>query len=173
MDLKQYIRTVPDFPKPGILFRDITSLVGDPAAFGYTNRIFKERFQATTVDAVVGIESRGFIFGAALAQNLGCPFVPVRKEGKLPHTTFKQEYSLEYGSTAIEIHQDALAKGDRVVVIDDLLATGGTLLATNKLIELLGGEIVECAVVIELLGLGGRDKLDHYEVFSIVQFEEA
>lgn len=171
MDLKQYIRTIPDFPKPGVQFRDITSLLRHPDALRYTNDVFHRRYQGGNVDVVVGVESRGFIFGSVLAHLLGCAFVPVRKEGKLPHATLKQEYSLEYGDTAIEIHGDAIARGDRVVMVDDLLATGGTMLAANKLVELLGGDIVECALVIELSALGGRDRLDQYPVFSIVRYD--
>lgn len=171
MDLKQYIRTIPDFPIPGIQFRDITSLLGHPEAFRFACDTLHQRYQSESIDAVVGIESRGFIFGSVLSRLLGCAFVPVRKEGKLPHVTQRQEYSLEYGDTAIEIHEDALRKGDRVVIADDLLATGGTLHAACKLVELLGAGIIECAVVIELTGLEGRRKLDNYEVFSIVRYD--
>lgn len=171
MDLKKYIRTIPDFPEPGIRFRDITSLLRHPEALRFTNDTFYQRYGTETVDAVVGIESRGFIFGTVLAHLMGCAFVPVRKEGKLPHVTLKQEYTLEYGDTAIEIHDDALDRGDRVVIVDDLVATGGTLLATIKLVELLGAQIVECAVVIELAGLGGRRMLDGYQLFSILQYD--
>jgi len=170
MDLKYYIRTIPDFPKPGIQFRDITSLLRHPEAFRFTNDVFHQRYKDRSVDAVVGVESRGFIFGSVLSELLRCAFVPVRKEGKLPHVTFRQEYTLEYGDTAIEIHDDALNRGDRVVIVDDLLATGGTLLATSKLVEMLGAEIIECAVVIELSGLQGRDRLGGYDVYSIVQY---
>lgn len=171
MDLKAYIRTIPDFPQPGVQFRDITSLLRRPEALRFVNDTFFQRYRGESIDAVVGIESRGFIFGSVLAELLGCGFVPVRKEGKLPHVTLRQEYSLEYGDTAIEIHDDALARGERVVVVDDLLATGGTLLAANKLVELLGARIVECAVVIELKGLGGRERLTDYPLFPIVQYD--
>jgi adenine phosphoribosyltransferase len=171
VDLKKYIRTIPDFPKPGIQFRDITSLLRHPEGFQFTNDMLHQRYKRETIDAVVGIESRGFVFGSVLSQLLGCAFVPVRKEGKLPHVTLRQEYTLEYGDTAIEIHDDALHRGDQVVIVDDLLATGGTLLAASKLVELLGAEIVECAVVIELTGLEGRKRLGNYEVFSIVQYD--
>lgn len=171
MELKKYIRTIPDFPKPGIQFRDITSLLRHSGALQYTNDTFYKRYESEAVDVVVGIESRGFIFGSVLSQLLRCGFVPVRKEGKLPHVTLKQEYTLEYGDTAIEIHDDALSRGDRVVIVDDLMATGGTLMATCKLVELLGVEIVECAVVIELNALGGRGKLHDYKVFSIIQYD--
>lgn len=170
MDLKEYIRTVPDFPTPGIQFRDITSLLGNQQAFAFVCQALYDRYRMQPVDKVAAIESRGFIFGATLADRLALPLVPIRKEGKLPHRTLKQEYSLEYGQSAVEIHDDAIAKGERVVMIDDLLATGGTLLAANKLVEMLGGSILECAVVIELPDLAGRDRLDQYQVFSMVSF---
>lgn len=171
MDLKQYIRTIPDFPKPGIQFRDITTLLGDSGAFSYTIDRLVERYEPAGADAIVGIESRGFIFGAALAARLDLPFVPIRKEGKLPYTTMRQEYALEYGQGVVEIHHDALHRGQRILLVDDLLATGGTLLASAKLVELLGAEVIECAVVIELPDLGGRERLRGYEVFSMVSFE--
>lgn len=173
MDLKRYIRIIPDFPKPGVQFRDITSLLSEPEAFRYTIDTFYERYKERDVDVVVGIESRGFIFAATLAYMLGCTFVPVRKEGKLPHVTLKQEYALEYGNNAVEIHEDAIKKGQSVVLVDDLIATGGTLLATIKLIELLGGDVLECAVVIELSDLKGRDELDRYPLFSMIDFRES
>jgi len=171
MSIRSFIRTIPDHPKPGIQFRDITSLLRHPEGFQFTNDTFHQRYKRETIDAVVAIESRGFVFGSVLSQLLGCAFVPVRKEGKLPHVTLRQEYTLEYGDTAIEIHDDALHRGDQVVIVDDLLATGGTLLAASKLVEFLGAEIVECAVVIELTGLEGRKRLGNYEVFSIVQYD--
>jgi adenine phosphoribosyltransferase len=170
MDLKQYIRTIPDFPKPGIQFRDITTLLGHPGAFRYTIDRLVERYEPAGAGAIVGIESRGFIFGAALASRLGSPFVPIRKEGKLPYTTMRQEYALEYGQGVVEIHHDALRRGQEVLLVDDLLATGGTLLASAKLVELLGAEVLECAVVIELPDLGGRERLRSYKVFSMVSF---
>lgn len=171
MDLKQYIRTIPDFPKPGVQFRDITTLLGDAGAFSYTIDRLAERYASGPPGAIVGIESRGFIFGAALASRLALPFVPVRKEGKLPYNTMRQEYALEYGQGVVEIHHDALARGQSVLVVDDLLATGGTLLACAKLVELLGAQVRECAVVIELPDLGGRKRLRDYRVFSMVSFE--
>ena len=171
MDLRSYIRTIPDFPKPGIQFRDITTLLKSPDALRATTDQFADRYRDSGLDAVVGIESRGFVFGTALALELELPFVPVRKEGKLPHITMRQEYALEYGESAVEIHADALSEGDRVLLIDDLLATGGTLLASAKLAEMLGAQVHECAVVIELPDLGGRRRLHDYEVFSLVIFE--
>lgn len=171
MDLRPYIRTIPDFPSPGIQFRDITSLLGDATAYRYVIDSFLSRYRAMDLQAVAGIESRGFIFAAALAYQLGLPLVPIRKEGKLPHTTLKQEYALEYGNNAVEIHTDALSKNQRVLVVDDLLATGGTLHAANKLVELLGAEVVEDAVVIELANIGGRRRLDRYNVCSLLCYD--
>lgn len=171
MDLKQYIRTIPDFPEPGIQFRDITTLIGDAGAFRYAVDRLADRCAGGMIDTVAGIESRGFIFGAALADRLRLPFVPIRKEGKLPHTTMRQEYALEYGQAVVEIHRDALTAGRRVLLVDDLLATGGTLLASAKLVEMLGAVVQECAVVIELPALGGRGRLKDYKVFSMVTFE--
>jgi len=171
VDLKSKIRTVPDWPKKGIMFRDITTLLQSKEAFRYVIDKFYERYKDKNIDVVVGIESRGFIFGAALAYKLGCSFVPVRKEGKLPHKTMKQQYALEYGQEAVEIHEDAIKQGQKVIIIDDLIATSGTALATIKLVELLGGKIVECGFVVELIDLKGRDKLKDYNVFSLVEFE--
>jgi len=170
MDLKQYVRTIPDFPEPGVQFRDITTLLADADAFRYAIDRFAERYDTGAVDAVAGIESRGFIFGTALAYRLALPFVPIRKEGKLPHTTMRQEYVLEYGHGAVEIHHDALERDQRVVLIDDLLATGGTLLASAKLVELLQASVHECAVLIELPALAGRQRLRGYQVYSQISF---
>lgn len=171
MDLRQYIRTIPDFPEPGVQFRDITTLLADAAAFRFAvDRLF-ERYESQGIDAIVGIESRGFLFGTVLAYRLGLPFVPIRKEGKLPHTTMRQEYALEYGQGIVEIHHDALQRDQAVVMVDDLLATGGTLLASAKLVELLQATVHECAVIIELPALGGRERLRGYRVFSQVTFE--
>ena len=171
IDLKSKIRTIPDWPKKGIMFRDITTLLQDKEAFRYAIDKFYERYKDKEIDIVVGIESRGFIFGATLAYKLGCSFVPVRKEGKLPHHTMKEEYALEYGNAVVEIHKDAIKQGQKVLIVDDLIATGGTLHATIKLVELLGGKIVECAVVVGLPDLKGKEKLEGYDVFSLVEFE--
>jgi adenine phosphoribosyltransferase len=170
-DLKSMIRTIPDFPKKGIMFRDITTILQNKEGFAYVIDKFYERYKDKNIDIVVGIESRGFIFGATLAYKLGCSFVPVRKEGKLPHKTMKQEYALEYGTATIEIHEDAIKQGQNVLIVDDLIATSGTALATIKLVEMLGGKIVECAFVVELIDLKGREKLKGYNVFSLVEFE--
>lgn len=171
MDLKTKIREVPDFPKAGILFYDITTLLADPAA----SRIVIDRLSAPYTDAridkVVGIESRGFIFGATLAQRLNAGFVPVRKPGKLPSERIEERYDLEYGSDVLCIHKDAVLPGERVLVVDDLLATGGTMAATAKLIKRLEGEIVALACIIELLALKGRDKLKTHTVFSLVTYD--
>jgi len=171
MDLKRYIRTVPDFPEPGVQFRDITTLLADAGAFGYTVDALVERCRPLALDAIAGVESRGFIFAAAVAHHLGLPFVPVRKEGKLPHATMRQEYALEYGEEVVEIHRDALAEGRTVAVVDDLLATGGTLLASAKLVEMLGAKVAACFVVIELTGLGGRRRLADYAVDALVAYQ--
>jgi len=169
--IKQAIRTIPDFPKPGIQFRDITTLMKNPEAFQKTINILYKRYKDKEIDAVAGIESRGFIFGSILASRLNKKFIPVRKPGKLPAETEKQTYELEYRTDAVEIHKDAISSGEKVLVIDDLLATGGTAKATGKLIEKLGGQVVECGFVIELPDLKGREKLTNYPVFSIVKFE--
>lgn len=171
MDLKSKIRTIPDWPKKGIMFRDITTVLNDKDAFKYAIDKFYERYKHKKIDVVVGIESRGFIFGAPLAYLLSCRFVPVRKAGKLPHKTLKEEYVLEYGTATVEIHSDAIKKGDNVLIVDDLVATAGTCLATIKLVEVLGGRIVECAFLVELVDLKGREKLKGYNIFSLVEFE--
>src|SRR3990170_2644650 len=162
MDLKSLIRDVPDFPQPGILFRDITPLLGNAEALRYIIDQFSERYREAKLDAVVAIESRGFIFGAPLACNLGVGFIPVRKPGKLPTAHMSVEYSLEYGSSQLDIHEDALARGQNVVIIDDLLATGGTAMATAKLVELLGAKVLSFAFLVELAQLGGRERLRDY-----------
>jgi adenine phosphoribosyltransferase len=170
MDLAAYIRDVPDFPIPGILFRDITPLLGNPAAFKYTVDTFAEHCRRDRVDAVVGIESRGFIFGTPLAYILGVPFVPVRKAGKLPAARMSVEYALEYGASQLDIHQDALSSGQRVVIVDDLLATGGTAAATAKLVELVGGSVQEFLFLVELTFLSGRDRLAGYPVTTLIRY---
>ncbi len=169
MDLRQYIRDIPDFPKPGILFRDITPLLADGAALRWTVDHLANRYRGS-VDMVLGIESRGFIIGAALAYALGVGIAIVRKPGKLPSETFSAQYELEYGSDALEIHRDAFGHAARVLIVDDLLATGGTAAAAIQLVEHLRGEIVECAVVIELTFLHGRERLAPRPVYSIVKY---
>lgn len=170
MDLKQFIRDVPDFPKPGILFKDITPLLKSPAAFSYVMEELCKHTQRVAADAVVGIESRGFLFGAPLALELGIPFIPVRKAGKLPAERMSIEYSLEYGTSQLDIHQDALSKGQKVVIIDDLLATGGTARAAAKLVELLGAKVALLLFVIELKALGGIGQLTDYELKSLLVY---
>lgn len=169
-DLAQFIRDVPDFPKPGILFRDITPLLGSPEAFGEAIDRFVERYKSQEIDAVVAVESRGFIFGAPLAIRLGASFVPVRKPGKLPFHKISHSYDLEYGSDTIEIHSDALRAGQRVLVIDDLLATGGTIEACLKLIAGFNVHIVECAFCINLAFLQGARRLKPHSVFSLLEY---
>lgn len=171
MDLKNYIRNVKDFPKPGIMFRDITTLLKNPEAFGYTLNQLLEFTKGKNINKVVGIESRGFIFGSVLSHKLGCGFIPVRKPGKLPAEKVSISYSLEYGDDKLEIHKDAIQSGDKVLVHDDLLATGGTMNAVCQLIEKLGGEIVQVSFIVELSFLNGRDKLKSYDVRSIVNYE--
>lgn len=170
MDLNKYIRDVPDFPKKGIVFKDITPLLNEPGAFRQVIRQFAERYRNSGIVRVVGIESRGFVFGAALAYELGVGFVPVRKAGKLPSKCIQETYELEYGQATAEIHEDAIAKGDRVVIIDDLIATGGTLAAACRLVERLGGEIVEVATVIELSFLNGRSQVAGQPFHTFLQF---
>jgi adenine phosphoribosyltransferase len=169
-DLKNYIRNIPDFPKKGILFRDITTLIGNKEKFKKVIDILAKRYAGKKIDAVLAVESRGFIFGGALAYQLGAGFVPVRKEGKLPYKTYKATYSLEYGEDTLEIHQDAIKSGDRVLLIDDLLATGGTLGAVIDLVKKLKGEIAEIAFIIELKDLKGRSKLNNFPVYSMIQY---
>ena len=168
--LRAAIRDVPDFPKPGILFKDITPVLADPALFRIAIDLFADRIADKAVTKVAGIDARGFIFGGAVADRLGLGFVPVRKAGKLPYKTYEVSYALEYGTNTIAIHQDAFAAGERVVLIDDLLATGGTAMACAELVEKLGGRVVEMAFLIELAGLKGREKLSPYKVFSALTF---
>lgn len=170
MDLAQYIRNVPDFPKAGIQFKDITTLLLVPEAFRYVTDQFKARYEGRQLDAIAGIDARGFIFGGALALELGVPFVAVRKQGKLPADTIAEEYELEYGTAVIEMHRDAIQPGNQVLLIDDLLATGGTIAAAARLVERLGGTVVEACFVVELPPLGGRKTLDPIPVHSLVEF---
>jgi adenine phosphoribosyltransferase len=168
--IRQVIRDIPDFPKPGIVFKDITPLLGNGPLFARTIDILAERYRSQKIDSVLGIESRGFIIGAALAYKLGAGFCIVRKPGKLPYETHSASYELEYGTDRLEIHVDAMPSGARVVITDDLIATGGTAAATAQLVSKLGATVVECAFVIELAFLKGRDKLKPHGVFSILQY---
>ncbi len=172
MDLRNFIRNVPDFPKPGIQFKDITTLLLNPQAFQYTIQCFVERYKTLNIDAVVAIESRGFIFGSVIAHTLKCPLVLARKKGKLPAEKISESFALEYGWDTIEMHIDALKEGQRVVIIDDLLATGGTVSAVIKLVEQLKAIPVEVGFVIELPTLKGRETLQPLPVFSLVQFDD-
>lgn len=169
-ELKRFIRDIPDFPTPGILFRDITPLLQDGQAFRRAIQALAARHHGRLPDAVVAIESRGLIIGSALAYELGVGMVPVRKKGKLPHQTYRATYTLEYGQDTLEIHQDALAKGDRVLLVDDLLATGGTMEATIRLIEQCGALVVELAFLIELTALKGRERLIPHPLISLIQY---
>lgn len=172
MDLAATIRSVPDFPIAGILFYDITTLLKNPGALKESVDRLTSQYQNAGVEAVVGVESRGFIFGIPLAYNLGVGFVPVRKPGKLPAETIAESYALEYGTNTLEIHKDAIEKNQKVLVVDDLLATGGTAKATCNLIEKLGGQVVGLAFAIELTFLKGRENLKGYDVFSLLQYDE-
>jgi adenine phosphoribosyltransferase len=169
-DLKRYIREVPDFPKPGILFYDITTLLQDPLALRMTVDRFVWFFANRQIDKVVGIESRGFMFGPIVAYDLNAGFVPVRKPGKLPAETVRQTYELEYGSDTIEIHRDAIQPGENVLIIDDLIATGGTAKATAQLVESLGGKVAGFGFIIELTFLPGREQLQGYDIASLIQY---
>jgi adenine phosphoribosyltransferase len=170
--IRAKIRTIPDFPKPGILFRDITTLWNDAEGFALCTDAFAERFAGSPFDLVIGIESRGFIIGAALADRLGKGFVPIRKQGKLPSEVERYEYQLEYGSDCVEIHKDAVLRGQKVLLVDDLLATGGTMLAALELLRRVGAEVEACAFIVELFDLGGRGRIEGagQSVFSLVQF---
>ncbi|MBI2954166.1 MAG: adenine phosphoribosyltransferase [Chloroflexi bacterium] len=168
--LAERIRDVPDFPQKGVLFKDVTTLLKDPEAFKLAIERLTHPFRATPVDLVVGMESRGFIFGAPLAFNLGAGFVPVRKVGKLPAPAIRAECTLEYGTATLEMHEDAIRPGQKVLIVDDLLATGGTIEATINLIERLGGDIVAVAFLIELTFLNGREKLRGREVVSLIRY---
>jgi len=170
MKLESWIRDVPDFPKKGIIFRDITPLLGNAEAFRYTIDAMTEAYRGKGVEVVVAVEARGFFLGAPLAYNLGASFVPVRKAGKLPAALISAQYSLEYGFDSVEMHTDAHGHGQKVLLVDDLLATGGTMGATVELVERLGGEVVGIAFLVELTSLGGREKLKGYEITSLLQY---
>ncbi|MBU5677827.1 adenine phosphoribosyltransferase [Alkaliphilus sp. MSJ-5] len=172
MDLKSKIRVIEDFPKKGISFKDITTLLKDGEAYKYLVRELSDQLKNLNVDVIVGPEARGFLIGTPVAYDLGVGFVPIRKPGKLPAETISYEYELEYGTDLLQIHKDAIRPGQRVAILDDLLATGGTVLATAKLIEQLGGQVVSINFLIELNFLQGRDVLQDYEVHSLVQYED-
>lgn len=169
--LEEYVRSIPDFPEPGIIFRDITSILQDADGLHLAIDSLQDLIKDVDVDVIVGAESRGFIFGMPMAYNLHKPFVPVRKKGKLPCETISQSYDLEYGQAEIEIHKDAIKPGQKVVIVDDLIATGGTMEAAVKLIEELGGEVVKILFLMELAGLKGREKLKGYDVASVIRYE--
>ncbi len=170
MDLKNFIRDVQDFPKKGVIFKDITPLLKHPQAFREVIRQMGEKYRAQKVDTIVAMESRGFILGGALAAHLGVSFVPVRKPGKLPWKTLRETYDLEYGRDTLEIHEDSIAQGDRVLVLDDVLATGGTAAATVRLVERAGGQVVGACFLIHLGFLNGHEKLKSIPVFSILHY---
>lgn len=171
MDFKNTIRTVPHWPIEGVMFRDITTLMQDPKAFQNACDDFYNRYKDKGIDKVVGIDARGFVFGAVLAYQLGVGFVPIRKKGKLPHKTISAEYTLEYGTAEVEIHVDAIKEGERVLIVDDLMATGGTVAAAIELVEKLKGQIIECAFIVELPDLGGRKKLKDRQIYALTSFE--
>jgi adenine phosphoribosyltransferase len=170
IDLRDYIRDIPDFPKPGIVFKDITPLLASPRAFRSAIDQLELHFRGRGIDVIAAAEARGFIFGAPLAMQMGAGFVPIRKPGKLPYATIAQEYQLEYGNDRLEVHTDALAAGHRVLLLDDVLATGGTMRACHDLVLSAGAELLACAFVIELSFLGGRARLEPCEVFSLVTY---
>lgn len=169
--LEDYVRTIPDFPEKGIMFRDVTSVIQDKDGFKMAVDSMMDNVKDIDFDVVIGLESRGFIFGAPIAYNLGKPFVLVRKKGKLPCETIEESYDLEYGSATVEIHTDSIKEGDRVLIVDDLIATGGTCEAAIKLAERLGGKVVALDFLIELEGLNGRERLKGYEVRSSIKYE--
>jgi len=172
-NLKALVRTIPDYPKPGIMFRDVTTLFADAQGFKATIARLAEPYKTEPIDAVAGIEARGFILGGAVADHLGCGFIPIRKKGKLPHKTIAQEYTLEYGTDVIEVHADAIKQGERILIIDDLIATGGTAEAAIKLVKHVGGQVFGAAFVIDLPEIGGRQKLEAMGVkcHALMEFE--
>ena len=170
MDLKEHIRHVPDFPKAGILFYDITTLLRDPVGFKATTDLLSAPYIGQGIDVVIGIESRGFILGGAVAERIGAGFIPIRKPGKLPAKAIKESYDLEYGKDALEIHEDAVEKGQRVLIVDDVLATGGTAAAATQLVKKLGGELHGLAFLIELLLLNGKARLEGEKVYSVLKY---
>lgn len=170
ISLQDYIRNIPDFPNPGVMFKDITPLLASPEAFRASIEQLAQHFEGRGIDVIAAAEARGFIFGAPLALRLKAGFVPIRKPGKLPYATIAQEYDLEYGHDRLEVHSDALTPGHRVLLLDDVLATGGTMRACRDLVQSAGAELVACAFVIELTFLGGRAKLEPCEVFSLISY---
>lgn len=170
LDLRKFIRNIPDFPKPGIMFRDITPLLQDYRALAASVEALAQPFRSERIDAVLGIESRGFIFGTAVAHALGTGFVIVRKAGKLPSKTVQEQYALEYGTDVIEMHVDGVREGQRVIIVDDLIATGGTAAAAVRLAQKGGAEIVGCAFLLELCDLGGRSELDVERIHSVIEY---
>ena len=170
MNLRDYIRDVPDFPEPGIVFKDITPLLSNVNAFDHTISLLAEKYRVTAFDAIALVESRGFLFGAPLARELGKSIVPIRKPGKLPAETYTTDYALEYGTNTLEIHVDGVENGQKILIMDDLLATGGTLAATARLVEMAGGIVAGIGVIIELAFLNGRKNLSEYDVHSLIQY---
>lgn len=170
MELKEWIRDVPDFPKKGIIFKDITTLLKEPSALRRTIDLMADRYRGAKIDQVIGIESRGFIFGTALAYQLGTGFIPVRKPGKLPAPSERVTYELEYGTDSLEIHRDAIQPGQHILIVDDLLATGGTASAVTQLVERLNGKVAGLGFVIELTFLNGRDRLKGYDIHTLIQY---
>lgn len=171
MDVKDYIRTIPDFPKKGIMFRDITTVLQSSDGFKLAVDSMQQKLENVDFDVIAGIESRGFILGAPIAYNMNKPFITIRKKGKLPYKTIEQDYSLEYGTATIEMHSDAVKPGQKVVLVDDLVATGGSMAAAAKLVERLGGEVVKIVFLIELIDLKGRDALAKYDVDTVAVYE--
>lgn len=171
MNLKDSIRSIPDWPIEGVIFRDLTTLMQKPEAYRHACDVFYNRYKNMDIDKVVGIDARGFVFGGVLAYQLNVGFVPVRKKGKLPYKTVSAQYTLEYGENTVEMNADAIAQGEKVVIIDDLIATGGTIEAAVKLVKKLGGEILECGFIVELPDLKGREKIKDQKIFSICVFE--
>lgn len=170
MDLKAYVRDIPDWPKEGVMFRDITPLLADPKSFKYAIDAIAGHYKGLQIDAILGAEARGFILASALAYALDCGFIPARKPGKLPYNTCKAQYELEYGFDSLEMHEDAIKKGQNILVVDDVIATGGTAAAKIELVELLGGNVVGIAFLIELLFLNGRAKLNGHDIFSLITY---
>ena len=169
--IEEYVRSIPDFPEPGVIFRDVTSILQDADGLRLAVDSLQELLEGVDFDVIVGTESRGFIFGVPVAYNLHKPFVPVRKKGKLPCETVEASYDLEYGSATIEMHKDAIKPGQKVVLVDDLIATGGTIEACARMVESLGGEVVKIIFVMELAGLHGRERLAKYDVASVIRYE--